>query len=66
MGRIKQNFLKRIAEGLVDEYPDEFNIEFDNNKVKVQEYSDIQSKSMRNKIAGQISRSMRQKETKVL
>ncbi len=50
----------------MDEYPDEFNTEFDNNKVKVQEYSDIQSKSMRNKIAGQISRSMKQKETKVL
>ncbi len=66
MGRIKQTFLKRIAESLIDEYPDEFNTAFDNNKVKVQEYSDIQSKSMRNKIAGEITRSMKQKETRVL
>jgi len=66
MGRIKQIFLKRIAKGLIDEYPDEFTQEFENNKLKVQEYSDIQSKSMRNKVAGQITRSMKQKATKVL
>ncbi|RLI95672.1 MAG: 30S ribosomal protein S17e [Candidatus Altiarchaeales archaeon] len=66
MGRIKQIFMKRVALQLMDEYPDEFNTDFENNKKKVQEFTDIESKPMRNKIAGYITRTMKQKATKVL
>ncbi len=61
MGRIKQTYLKRIAEKLIKEYGGEFDREFEVNKKKVQELSTIGSKSMRNKIAGYITRVMRKK-----
>lgn len=66
MGRIKQIFLKRIAKKLMREYPDEFKKEFEHNKHKVQEYTDIDSKPMRNKIAGHITRTVKKQEAKVL
>jgi len=66
MGRIKQTFMKRVALQLMDQYSDEFNTDFENNKKKVQEFTDIESKPMRNKIAGYITRTMKQKATRVL
>ncbi|HEX55460.1 MAG: 30S ribosomal protein S17e [Candidatus Altiarchaeales archaeon] len=56
MGRIKQAFLKRIADKLLEEYGDEFTTDFETNKRKVQEFSNVESKTMRNKIAGYITR----------
>lgn len=65
MGRIKQTYLKRIANGLMKEYGDEFSVDFDNNKGKVQEFSDVKSNVIRNKIAGYITRVMKQKSVAV-
>jgi len=65
MGRIKQTYLKRVAKNLMAEYPDEFNTDFDNNKKKVGEFSTVKSKSIRNKIAGYLSRVMKQKSVSV-
>jgi len=62
MGRIKQIFLKRTAEELIKEYKDEFNTDFENNKKKVQELSNIESKKIRNKIAGYITRVMKKEK----
>lgn len=59
MGRIKQTYLKRVAKKLMKDYEDEFSTEFDANKKKVQELTDVQSKSMRNKIAGYITRTVK-------
>ena len=56
MGRIKQTYLKAIAEKLIAGHGEEFNDDFENNKKKVQEFSTVTSKSIRNKIAGYISR----------
>jgi small subunit ribosomal protein S17e len=61
MGRIKQTYLKRVAKNLMIEYPDVFSTDFDHNKKKVQELSTVSSKSIRNKIAGYLSRVMKQK-----
>ena len=61
MGRIKQTYLKRVAEKLSTEYPGDFTTDFQVNKEKVQEYTDVTSKSMRNKIAGCLVRMSRQK-----
>ena len=52
MGRIKQTYLKRVAKNLLAVYPDAFTPDFENNKKKVQELTTVQSKSIRNKIAG--------------
>ena len=59
MGRIKQTYLKRVADKLMKEYADEFTVDFDANKMRVQELSTVESKSMRNKIAGYITRVMK-------
>lgn len=62
MGRIKQASLKRIADELMENYPEEFVTEFETNKAKVQEHSDVKSKRIRNRIAGYTVRVMKQKE----
>ena len=65
MGRIKQTYLKRVAEKLMTEYPDVFvNAEFNDVKKKVSEHTDITSKSIRNKIAGYITRVIKQRNKK--
>ncbi len=61
MGRIKQSALKRLANKLMAEYNDEFDIDFGKNKEGVQKFSTVESKSVRNKIAGYISRIMKQR-----
>ena len=62
MGRIKQTYLKRVAEGLLEQYPETFTtIDFDENKSLVGRHTDITSKSIRNKIAGYITRVVKQK-----
>ena len=61
MGRIKQTYLKVIGEKLIEKHPGEFNEDFDNNKLNVQKFSTVTSKSIRNKIAGYITRLNAQK-----
>jgi small subunit ribosomal protein S17e len=65
MGRIKQTYLKRVAEKLMKEYAEEFNADFDNNKKKVAAYTDLESIPSRNKIAGAITRMVVAKSKKV-
>jgi len=62
MGRIKQTYLKRVAVKLLREYPDAFSQDFQDNKKKVGNFTDITSKSIRNKIAGYITRVKKQAE----
>ena len=62
MGRIKQSSLKRIANELMQNYGEEFTTEFEANKAKVQEHSDVRSKKIRNRIAGYTVRVMKRKE----
>ena len=56
MGNIRPSFIKSRALLLVEMYPDQFNADFDNNKVLVSQYSDVSNKRMRNWIAGYITR----------
>jgi len=60
MGRIKQVYLKRIAGELLENYANIFNLEFENNKKRVHELTTVGSKSVRNKIAGFITRVKKQ------
>ena len=64
MGSIKQTYLKRVAHKLLKDYESDFKTDFDFNKKKVQEYTDISSKGIRNKIAGFITRIMNRKSKK--
>lgn len=59
LGNIKQTHIKNTAIDLVERFPDKFSSEsFDHNKEKVSELIKIDSKIMRNKIAGYITRYM--------
>ena len=57
LGNIRQTFIKNIAINLIKKYPAQFKYnDFQHNKQKVAELSDITSKLIRNRIAGYITR----------
>ena len=57
LGNIRQTFIKNIAIKLIKKYPDQFKYDdFQNNKGKVTELTDVTSKLIRNRIAGYITR----------
>jgi small subunit ribosomal protein S17e len=55
MGNIRPTYIKRVAIELVDKYPDEFNGDYEHNKQKVLDLTDIDTTHMRNKVAGYIT-----------
>ena len=57
MGNIRSNYIKRIARELINMYPDKFVVsDFQHNKEKVAELADFDSKILRNRVAGYITR----------
>ena len=54
MGAIKPTYIKSLAKQLLKEVPD-FTDDFDDNKKLVEEYTNIKSKGVRNRIAGYIT-----------
>ena len=56
MGNIRPTYIKRVAIELAKLYPNEFTDDFDHNKAKVSELTDIRSVLMRNRIAGYVTR----------
>ena len=62
MGRVKTKLVKRNAIELVDKNREKFNNNFDDNKKVVMELAEVNSKKLRNVMAGYITRLMRQKQ----
>ncbi|UCB59593.1 MAG: 30S ribosomal protein S17e [Thermoplasmatales archaeon] len=57
MGNIRPTYIKNIAIDLAKKYPNQFkHDDFQHNKQKVAELSDVNSKLLRNRIAGYITR----------
>ena len=56
MGRIKTQLVKRVTNDLIEQNPDKFKKDFDENKVIVDELADVPSKKLRNIIAGYATR----------
>lgn len=56
MGNIRQTYIKRVAIELVRKYPGSFTADFDYNKKQVDALTDVTSKTMRNRIAGYVTR----------
>jgi small subunit ribosomal protein S17e len=56
LGSIKQLHIKNIALELLKRFPNQFNKDFQHNKKKVEELTDVNSKFVRNQIAGYITR----------
>jgi len=59
MGNIRPTYIKRLATKLLLEHGDEFGVDFDANKEKVVEYTNVRGKSIRNRVAGCIVRQKR-------
>ena len=57
LGNIRQTYIKNVAIDLAETYPDHFkHDDLQHNKQKVNEFSDVNSKLLRNRIAGYITR----------
>lgn len=56
MGRIKTTQIKRIGKKLFGLYGSQFTENFEENKVKVSGFVNVQSKKLRNIISGYVTR----------
>lgn len=53
---IKPAYVKKTARMLIERYPDAFGSDFEHNKEVVSEVTNIESKSVRNRVAGYVTR----------
>ena len=56
MGKVRTEQVKRIARELLDRYPSKFSADFERNKKLVDEYTNISSIKLRNRVAGYTAR----------
>jgi small subunit ribosomal protein S17e len=52
---IKPAYVKKTARLLMERYPEAFSEDFERNKELVQELTNIESKSVRNRVAGYVT-----------
>jgi small subunit ribosomal protein S17e len=52
---IKPAYIKNIARALMERYPDAFSDDFEQNKESVAELTNIDSKEVRNRVAGYVT-----------
>ncbi len=62
MGRIKTQLIKRISNELIKQHREEFKGSFEDNKAIVGKLTDVESKKLRNGIAGYITRLLKEAE----
>lgn len=55
MGRVRPGHIKKAAEELMEEYPEMFSNDFDENKRIVNELINTNSKKVKNRVAGYIT-----------
>jgi small subunit ribosomal protein S17e len=61
MGSVKPSYIKNFAKDLLKTFESSFSPDFEQNKLIVSEYTDIKNKTIRNRVAGYITRVQRQK-----
>ena len=61
MSRIRQKYIKRSARLLLERYPDKFSPDYRQNLRALEGLASIESKPLRNKIAGYITTLLKQK-----
>lgn len=64
MGNIRPNYIKSLASQLLEKHGDVFTTHFSQNKENVTKYTNIESKVIRNRVAGYIVRQLRAKAVK--
>jgi small subunit ribosomal protein S17e len=62
MGRVRPRYIKSLGEKLLEMYPERFNDNFEENKKAVAELADIPSKTVRNRVAGYITRLVKRRK----
>ncbi len=62
MGRVKGNMIKKLGMKLLKANPDKFTTDFDTNKNIIKQLGIIDSKKIRNKVAGYIVRLKKREE----
>ncbi len=55
---IKPAYIKNLATALIEEYPDHFSDDFEENKQQVAQLTNIDSKEVRNRVAGYVTRKL--------
>jgi len=55
MGKVRNETIKKFSRTIIEKYPDKFSQDFENNKKLLEEVADIQSKKLKNKIAGYVT-----------
>jgi len=53
---IKPKYVKQLGSVLLERYPESFNRDFETNKESVDALTNVESKGVRNRIAGYITR----------
>ncbi|WP_135824449.1 30S ribosomal protein S17e [Halorussus ruber] len=53
---IKPDYVKKTGRILLERYPEAFTTDFDQNKESVKKLTNIESKGVRNRIAGYVTR----------
>ena len=61
MGSVKPSYIKNFAMDLLKAHEGSFSPDFEQNKLLVSEFTDIKNKTIRNRVAGYISRVLRQR-----
>jgi len=64
MGSIRQTYIKSTVDSLLRQYPNEFGADFNENKAKVEKLALIQTKDVRNRVAGYVTRKVASKGRK--
>lgn len=58
---VKPTYIKNVGDRLIQERPGVFGVDFDENKKLVSEHTDVESKVIRNRVAGYITRKLKSK-----
>ncbi len=58
MGSIRQTYIKSTVDALIRQYPDEWGTDFNENKARIERLANVQTKEMRNRLAGYVTRKM--------
>ncbi|OPY29938.1 MAG: 30S ribosomal protein S17e [Methanocella sp. PtaU1.Bin125] len=64
MGSIRQTYIKSSVDALLRQHPNEFGTDFNDNKAKIEKLADVQTKEVRNRLAGYVTRKMASKGRK--
>ena len=64
LGNVKPAYIKKLALQLIERFPDKFTDDFEENKKLVEKLTTIETKNMRNRIAGYIARIMEDRKSK--